>query len=131
MSSKIDPSVKYQKSHEWARASANEITVGISDHAQEALSDLVYIELPRVGSIFTKGAVFGVVESVKAASDVYMPVGGVITAINSALEKSPEIINKDPYNTGWLIKVRPDNPTEINDLLNAESYEQYLREEEH
>ena len=131
MSSKIDPSVKYQKSHEWSRVSGNEVIIGISDHAQDALSDLVYIELPRVGAKLAKGAVFGVVESVKAASDVYMPVGGVITAINRMLEKSPEIINKDPYIEGWLIKIKPDNPGEINDLLTAESYGQYLREEEH
>jgi glycine cleavage system H protein len=130
MSSRIDPSIKYQKTHEWARKQGSDVVVGISDHAQEALSDLVFVELPRVGAQLAKGAVFGVVESVKAASDVYMPVGGVITAINSAVEKSPEIINKDPYGDGWLIKIKPDNPDEMNALLDAAGYEQYLREEE-
>jgi len=130
MSSKTNPSAKYQKTHEWAVMHESEVVVGISDHAQEALSDLVYVELPRLGAKLAKGQVFGVVESVKAASDVYMPVGGTITAINTLVEKSPEVINKDPYNEGWLIKVKPDNPDDVNALLDANAYEQYLREEE-
>lgn len=130
MSSKIDQSARYLKSHEWARLEGSEIIVGISDHAQEALSDLVYVELPRVGTKLNKGDAFGVVESVKAASDVYMPVSGTITAANTALEKTPETINQDPYSAGWLIKIKPDNPSDLEQLLDASSYEQLLKEEE-
>ena len=131
MSSMIDPAARYLKSHEWARVEGAEIVVGISDHAQDALSDVVYVELPRVGATLAKGTVFGVVESVKAASDVYMPVGGAITAVNKALEKNPELINKGPYGDGWLIKIAPDNAAELNDLLDATAYGQFLAEEEH
>jgi glycine cleavage system H protein len=131
MRSKIDPSARYLKSHEWARLEGNEVVIGISDHAQDALSDVVYVELPRVGAKLAKGAAFGVVESVKAASDVYMPVSGTITAANKSLEKTPETINKDPYGGGWLIKVAPDNVAELNDLLDAVAYSTYLAEEEH
>src|SRR6266542_6679454 len=109
MSSKIDTSARYLKSHEWARMEGNEVVVGISDHAQDALSDLVYVELPKVGAKLKQGEMFGVVESVKAASDVYMPVSGTITAVNNALEKSPETINKEPYAAGWMVRIKPDN----------------------
>lgn len=131
MSSKVDPSARYLKSHEWARKEGNEVVIGISDHAQDALSDLVYVELPRVGAILAKDAVFGVVESVKAASDVYMPVGGTVTATNKALEKTPEIINKDPYVNGWLIKIAPADVTQLDGLLDAAAYSAFLAEEEH
>lgn len=130
MASKIDPSARYLKTHEWARPDGEEIICGISDHAQEAMSDLVFVELPRVGTALRAGEVFGVVESVKAASDVYMPLGGTITAVNTALEGAPEIINKDPYQSGWLIKLKPDNPTDLDNLLDATAYEQLLKEEE-
>ncbi len=130
MNSKIDTTAKYLKSHEWARVDGKDVVIGISDHAQDALSDLVYVELPRVGAKLDKGVTFGVVESVKAASDVYMPVGGTITAVNKALEKTPEIINKDPYNEGWLIRITPDNLAEMDTLLDAEAYEAYVKEEE-
>jgi glycine cleavage system H protein len=130
MSSKIDPSAKYLKTHEWARLDGDEVVVGISDHAQEALSDLVYVELPRIGTKFNKGDTFGVVESVKAASDVYMPVSGTVTAANNSIEKAPEEINKDPYRAGWLIKIKPDNPAELDELLDATAYQKFLNEEE-
>jgi glycine cleavage system H protein len=131
MSSKIDPSVRYLKSHEWARLEGNDVVVGISDHAQDALSDVVYVELPRVGAKLNKGDAFGVVESVKAASDVYMPLSGTVIAANTALEKTPETINKDPYGAGWLIKVKPDAAANLNELLDATAYEAFLKEEEH
>jgi glycine cleavage system H protein len=131
MSSKIDTNVRYLKTHEWARADGDVVVCGISDHAQEALSDLVYVELPRVGAKLKAGERFGTVESVKAASDVYMPVGGTISAINTNLEKAPEIINKEPYQGGWLIKIKSDNPAELNNMLDAQAYEQLLKEEEH
>jgi glycine cleavage system H protein len=131
MSSEIDKSVRYQKTHEWARLDGSEIVVGISDHAQDALSDLVFVELPSVGDKLAKGARFGTVESVKAASDVYMPVTGTITAINTDLERSPEIINKDPYKAGWLIRVKYEKMADLDTLLDAGAYDQYLRKEEH
>lgn len=129
MSSKIDPTLKYQKTHEWARLDGNVIVVGISDHAQDALSDLVFVDLPRVGTALKAGERFGTVESVKAASDVYMPVAGVITAINVALERTPETINTDPYVNGWLIKITPTNAADLGSLLDAAAYGQYLAEE--
>lgn len=130
MSTKVDPSARYLKTHEWARLEGDEVVCGISDHAQDALSDLVYVELPRVGTALKAGQAFGVVESVKAASDVYMPVSGTITAANTALEKSPEIINQDPYAGGWLIKVKPDDPAELDNLLDAGAYAELLKSEE-
>lgn len=130
MASKIDSSARYLKSHEWARKDGDEIVCGISDHAQEALSDLVYVDLPLVGAKLAAGEAFGVVESVKAASDVYMPVGGTIAAVNNALESAPEAINQDPYGAGWLIRVKPDNPVEFDTLLDAVAYEAQLAAEE-
>ena len=130
MASKIDTTVRYMKTHEWARLDGDEIVCGISDHAQEALSDLVYVELPLVGAQLHAGDAFGVVESVKAASDVYMPAGGTITAVNNALESAPEAINKDPYQTGWLIRFKPDNLADLDNLMDAAAYEQHLAAEE-
>jgi glycine cleavage system H protein len=99
------------------------IVCGITDHAQDELSDVVYVELPEVGDSFPKGESFGVVESVKAASDLYMPMGGEIVEVNDVLEDSPEIINKDPFGQGWLIKFEPSDPSEWDDLLSPEEYE--------
>lgn len=130
MASKIDPAARYLKTHEWARPDGDDIVCGISDHAQDALSDLVYVELPRVGAQLKAGDTFGVVESVKAASDVYMPISGTIVAVNEALESDQSLINKDPYNTGWLIRVKPDNPAELDALMDAAAYEQLLQAEE-
>lgn len=131
MSSTVDPNLKYQKTHEWARIEGADVVVGITDHAQDSLSDLVYVELPAVGAKLSKGDVFGVVESVKAASDVYAPCNGTVSAVNSALDKNPETINKDPYTKGWLMKIKPDNLADLDDLLDADAYTQYLLEEEH
>ena len=131
MSSKVDSSARYLKTHEWARLEGDTVVCGISDHAQQALNDLVFVELPRVGDKLKAGDRFGTVESVKAASDVYMPVSGTISAVNSALEKEPEIINKDAYQEGWMIKIKPDNPADLNQLLDAAGYEAVLKAEEH
>lgn len=130
MASKIDPSARYLKTHEWARLDGEEIVCGISDHAQGAMSDLVYVELPQVGASFKAGEAFATVESVKAASDVYMPVSGTITAVNSQLESKPEIINQDPYQAGWLVRIKADNPADFDALLDAAAYEQILKAEE-
>ncbi len=127
---KVDPEARYAASHEWARWSENEIVCGISDHAQESLSDIVYVELPEVGDEFDKGDTFGVVESVKAASDIYIPMGGEIVAVNEALEDTPELINQDPYGEGWIIRLAPSNPDEFEQLMDADAYEAFLAEEE-
>ena len=123
----FDDSVKYQKSHEWARKEGDVFIVGISDYAQDSLGDVVFVELPEVGSSLKQGETFGVVESVKAASDVYMPVGGEITETNGDLEDSPEVINEDPFGKGWLIKVKPGDAAEYDALMNPQDYEEYTK----
>jgi glycine cleavage system H protein len=130
-SSKIDSSVRYLKTHEWARPEGDVLVVGISDHAQEAMSDLVYVELPKVGQVLNAGDTFGVVESVKAASDVYAPVAGIVTAVNEAVTSAPELINQDPYGAGWLMQIKPTRADDWHALLDATAYEQLLKEEEH
>ena len=127
---KLDPEARYAKSHEWARFDGEEVVCGISDHAQESLSDIVYVELPDEGDALDRGDIFGTVESVKAASDVYMPVGGEIKAVNSALEDSPELVNKDPYGEGWIIRIAPSNPAELDDLMTPDDYQALVTEEE-
>ena len=127
---KLDPHARYAKSHEWTRKDGKEFVIGITDYAQESLSDIVYVELPEVGDELNRGDSFGVVESVKAASDVYMPVDGEIIAVNSELEDSPELVNQDPYGVGWLIRVLPSNPTQFDDLLDGAGYEASVAEEE-
>ncbi|NJN94165.1 MAG: glycine cleavage system protein GcvH [Anaerolineales bacterium] len=125
---KLDANAKYQESHEWARQEGDLIVCGITDHAQDSLSDVVYLELPEVGSTFERGQIFGVVESVKAASDLYIPMSGEIVEINSALVDTPEIINEDPFGSGWMIKIRPSNPGEWDSLLSGEDYEKTAAE---
>ncbi len=116
--------LKYASSHEWARLEADgTITVGITDHAQEALGDVVFVELPEVGSTYSAGEEIGVVESVKAASDIYAPVSGEVIAVNEALEESPEVINESPYDDGWFFRLQPDELGELENLLDAESYD--------
>jgi glycine cleavage system H protein len=125
--SSIPSDLKYLESHEWVRAESDgTVTVGISDHAQSALGDLVFVEVPEVGRALTKGAAAAVVESVKAASDVYSPVSGEITASNEALDGSPELVNQDPYGQGWLFKLKPSNPSELSQLLDAAAYEKVV-----
>ncbi len=127
---KTDRDARYLSSHEWARWDGDEVVCGISDHAQESLSDIVYVEMPEVGDIFEKGDTFGIVESVKAASDIYMPMGGKITAVNEALEDTPELVNQDPYGKGWMIRFIPSDPAEFDALMDASAYEAFVAEEE-
>ena len=126
---KLDPNARYAENHEWARQEGDEIVCGVSDHAQESLSDIVYVELPEVGDVFDKGDAFGVIESVKAASDLYMPMGGEITAVNEELEDAPEIVNEDPYGEGWIISFRPSDPAEFEELMDTSDYELFVAEE--
>ena len=127
---KLDPKARYAESHEWARKEGDEFVCGITDHAQESLSDVVYVELPEIGDTFAKGDTFGVVESVKAASDVYLPLGGEITAVNETLEDTPELVNQDPYGAGWMIRFRPSDPDEFDGLMDGSAYETFVAEEE-
>jgi glycine cleavage system H protein len=130
--SSIPSNLKYLDSHEWARLESDGVvTVGISDHAQGALGDLVFVETPEVGRALKKGGAAAVVESVKAASDVYSPVSGEVVAANDALSGSPELVNSDPYGQGWLFKVKPSDASELNQLLDAAAYGKVVEEAGH
>ena len=131
--SSIPNNLKYLDSHEWARVESDgTVTIGISDHAQGALGDLVFVEVPEVGRALKKGGAAAVVESVKAASDVYSPVTGEVIANNSdALGATPELVNSDPYGQGWLFKVKPSNSSELASLLDAKGYEKVVEEAGH
>jgi glycine cleavage system H protein len=131
--SNIPSNLKYLDSHEWARLESDgTVTVGISDHAQGALGDLVFVEVPEVGKALAKGGAAAVVESVKAASDVYSPISGEVIANNSeALSATPELVNSDPYGQGWLYKVKPSNNSELGSLLDAKAYEKVVEEAGH
>jgi len=123
--------LKYAKSHEWARLEEDgTVTVGISDHAQDALGDVVFVELPEEGAELAAGDEAGVVESVKAASDIYAPVGGTVIAVNGELEETPETVNSDPYNDGWFFRLKPTDSGELSQLLDAEAYQQHCSEDE-
>ena len=121
--SEIRKELKYMSSHEWARIEDDgTVTIGISDHAQEALGDVVYVETPEVGSTVNAGEEAGVVESVKAASDIYSPITGEVIAVNEALEDAPETVNSSPYDDGWFFKVKPSDLSELDDALDADGY---------
>ena len=123
--------LKYASSHEWALLEEDgSVTVGISDHAQGALGDVVFVELPDVGDSLAAADEAGVVESVKAASDIYAPIAGEVIAINPLLEDAPETVNSDPHHDGWFYKLQPSDPTELDSLLSAEDYAKQCAEEE-
>lgn len=122
--------LKYTKEHEWAKLDGESVLIGITDYAQEELGDIVYVELPEVGEDVTQDESFGSVESVKTVSDVYAPVSGKIVEVNKDLEEGPEIINSDPYGDGWLIRIELSDPAEMDKLLSASEYAEYVREEE-
>jgi glycine cleavage system H protein len=122
--SKVEAGYFYSKNHEWAKVEGDLVRVGITDYAQDALSDIVYVELPTPGDHFEKDDPLGVVESVKSASDVYCPVGGTVEEVNESLLDSPEIINVEPFGAGWIVLVRADDPLE--DLMDANAYEAFL-----
>ena len=114
--------VRYAASHEWARSGGDKVKVGISDYAQDQLGDIVFVELPEVGDTFNKKEEFGTVESVKAVSELYLPVAGEVVAINSSLEESPEKVNNAPYGDGWMIEIKAENPPELDDLMDNDAY---------
>ena len=123
----VPEELQYTRSHEWVRTEDDTAVIGITDYAQEELGDIVYIELPEHGDNFDAGDSFGTVESVKAVSDLYAPVGGEVVEVNEALNDSPEKINEDPYGEGWIVKIQVSGEA---DLLSASDYEQFLEEEE-
>jgi glycine cleavage system H protein len=118
--------LKYAKSHEWLRVSGDTATVGISDHAQHELTDVVFVETPAVGRKIKAGEACAVVESVKTASDIYAPISGEITAVNTQLAQKPELVNSDPYGQGWLFSIKPSQTSEISQLLTAEAYSKQI-----
>ncbi len=122
----VPEELQYTRSHEWVRREGETATVGITDHAQDELGDVVFVELPEAGATFDAGEAFGAVESVKAVSDLYAPVGGEVLEVNGALEEAPEKINEDPYGDGWILKLRTGGE---GDLLSAQEYEQFLEQE--
>ncbi len=126
----LPDNVRYAESHEWTRDDGANITIGINDYAQDQLGDIVFVELPDVGDTFEKGEDFGTLESVKSVSEIYMPVSGEIIAINKALEETPELVNEEPYNNGWIIEVKPNDPDEINTLMDSSEYLKMLKGEE-
>ena len=119
--------LRYAEDHEWANMDGDKVRIGVSDYAQDQLGDIVFVELPQPGDVFTKGQQFGVIESVKAVSELYMPVGGEVLAVNKALEDSPEIINKNPYEDGWIVDLKPSDPSEMEALMNKNDYLQMLK----
>lgn len=129
--SELRPELKYLASHEWARLEEDgTVTVGITAHAQEALGDVVYVEAPEVGSRVAVGEEAGVVESVKAASDIFSPVSGEVVAVNELLEDAPETVNSSPYDEGWFFRVQPEDLDELENCMSAEEYQESLEEDE-
>ena len=127
--SDVPGDLKYTKSHEWVREEEDgSVVVGITDHAQSALGDLVFVEVPETGAEVSAGDACAVVESVKAASDVYSPLSGEVTEANDALADSPELVNQDPYGDGWIMRIQLSSPSELDDLLDAEAYEATLED---
>ena len=122
----IPQNLKYTNDHEWVKIENGIGTVGLTDYAQEQLSDIVFVEMPMVGDVFDKEEVFGTVEAVKTVADILMPIGGEIIEINESLEDAPEILNGDPYGDGWIVKIKIANPDELNQLLLAEDYKNLL-----
>jgi len=129
---KVPANCKYSRTHEWARLENDgSVTIGITDHAQDALGDIVFIELPEIGKEVTKAKEFGVIESVKSASDIFAPISGKVIAINSNAVTSPAILNTDPEGEGWLIRITINDQTELDQLMNAKEYETFLAETAH
>ena len=127
---KVPPDLKYAKSDEWYRVDGDQVTIGITDYAQDQLSDIVFVELPEVGQTLSAGDGIGVVESVKAASDVYVIVGGEVIEINSSLEDDPEQVNQSPYDDGWFVKIKASDLGPLDDLMDAAAYTDYCNNRE-
>jgi len=127
---KIEKNCRYMETHEWVRVEGDLATAGITDYAPSQLSDVVYVELPEVGDVFDQGEVFATVESVKAAADVYMPMGGEITEVNEELSGAPELVNQDAFGEGWFIQFTPSDLSELDDLMTPEGYQEHVAQGE-
>jgi len=125
----VPEDLHYSKDHEWVRVEGDQAIIGVTDYAQNSLGDVVYVELPKAGDKFAASEPFGSVESVKAVSEVFTPIAGVITSINESLADEPEKVNSDPYGDGWMIRLRMDNPGEVDSLLSAAEYEDFTKAE--
>ncbi len=125
----IDPEARYTKSHEWARKEGAVISVGITAYAIEQLGDIVFMELPEAGKVLNQGDSFGVVESVKSASDMYAPIGGKVAEVNTAIPDNPDSLKQDAYQKGWLVKIQPSNAAELEGLMDADAYRKFLETE--
>lgn len=123
----IPSDLLYSKDHEWVKVEGEIATIGITDFAQQELGDIVYVEIETEGDSLAAEAVFGTVEAVKTVSDLFMPIGGDITEFNAALEDAPEAVNEDPYNTGWMIKLKMEDPGQLNDLLSPDQYKELIQ----
>ena len=124
--SEIIKDLKYSNDHEWIRLDGDHVSIGITDHAQDSLGDIVFVELPKVGDVLEKSSVFGAVESTKSVSDLYTPVAGTVTEVNASVENEPELINSSPYSEGWMIKISPTNIADIEILLSSEEYKNLI-----
>ena len=122
----IPEDLRYSKDHEWVRVESDTATIGITDYAQHSLGDVVYVDMPRVGDKFGAHEAFGSVESVKAVSEVFTPLGGEITEVNDSINDTPESVNNDTYGEGWMVKIKMDNPLEVDAMLSSTEYEEYL-----
>ena len=127
MSNELREDLKYTETHEWIKVKDETITVGITDHAQESLTDIVFVELPEPGKKVKKGEELCIVESVKSVSEIYAPISGTITKVNKKLEDTPEIVNESPYDDGWLVEIKIEDKLEIDDLIDAESYKKTIK----
>ena len=123
----IPEKVRFAESHEWARGDGDKVRVGISDYAQDQLGDIVFVELPRAGDTFERGQEFGTVESVKAVSELYMPIGGEVLQVNAGLDDAPELVNKSPYDEGWMIEIKPADVGELGALKDHQAYREMLK----
>ncbi|MFL2630828.1 MAG: glycine cleavage system protein GcvH [Thermodesulfobacteriota bacterium] len=126
--SEVKVECKYTEEHEWISLEEEILTIGITDHAQDSLGEIVFIELPKVGETFSKSSIFGAVESTKSVSDLYTPVSGVVTEVNTSVENQPELINQSPYDEGWMIKIKASNVSDLETLLSAEEYRNLIEE---
>jgi glycine cleavage system H protein len=130
MSNNIPENLRYSKDHEWVLVEGDVATIGITDYAQHSLGDVVYVDLPRVGDRFGSHEAFGSVESVKAVSEIFTPVAGEVTEVNDGLNDTPEVVNNDAYGEAWMLKIKMENPNEVDGMLSAEEYEEYLSSQE-
>ena len=119
--------VKYSDDHEWAKADGDKVRIGITDYAQDQLGDIVFVEMPEVGAELGKGDVFGTLESVKAVAEMFIPVSGEVVSVNGSLEESPALVNEDPYGNGWIVELKPSDPSEMGVLMTREAYHEMLK----